>query len=106
MLTMQEQLSLVLLLLVSFGFIFELPLVMALLGLLGVLKSSWLMRYQRHAFVFCLIAAAILTPTGDAVNLALMAGPMLACFELGVVAVWLMEKRRATGADAAPGQGA
>ena len=101
MLTMQEQLSLVLLLLVSFGFIFELPLVMALLGLLGVLKSSWLMRYQRHAFVFCLIAAAILTPTGDAVNLALMAGPMLLCFELGVLAVWVLERRRAAGAETA-----
>jgi len=95
MLTMQEQLSLVLLLLVSFGIIFELPLVMGLLGLLGVLKASWLMRYQRHAFVFCLVAAAILTPTGDAVNLALMACPMLLCFELGVLAVWMMEQRRA-----------
>ena len=107
MLTMQEQLSLVLILLVSFGIVFELPLVMALLGLLGVLKSAFLMRYQRHAFVFCLIAAALITPTGDAVNLALMAGPMLLCFELGVLAVWVMEKRRAAGegADAA-GQGA
>lgn len=94
MLTMKEQLSLVLILLLIFGIIFELPIVMALLGLVGLVKSSFLMKYQRHAFVFCLIAAAILTPTGDALNLALMAGPMLLCYEIGVIAVWVIEKRR------------
>jgi sec-independent protein translocase protein TatC len=95
MLTMNEQLSLVLVLLLAFGVIFELPLVMALLGVVGVVKSQWLFRYQRHALVVCLIAAAVLTPTGDVVNLSLMAGPMLLCYELGVLAVWLIERRRA-----------
>ncbi len=94
MLTMNEQLSLVLLLELAFGIIFELPLVMALLGVLGLVNSKFLMKYQRHAFVVCLILAAIITPTGDAVNLALMAGPMLLCFEVGVLAVWLIERRR------------
>jgi sec-independent protein translocase protein TatC len=95
MLTMNEQLSLVLVLILAFGVIFELPLVMALLGVVGVVRSQWLVRYQRHAFVVCLIMAAIITPTGDVVNLALMAGPMLLCYELGVLAVWLIERRRA-----------
>lgn len=95
MLTMEEQLSLVLMLILAFGIIFELPLVMALLGIVGLVKSKWLFRYQRHAFVVCLIAAAVITPTGDVVNLSLMAGPMLLCYELGVLAVWVIEKRRA-----------
>ena len=95
MLTMDEQLSLVLLLLLSFGIIFELPLVMALLGVVGIVKASFLIKYQRHAFVVCLILAAVLTPTGDVVNLSLMAGPMLLCYEMGVFAVWLIERRRA-----------
>ncbi|MBM7113996.1 twin-arginine translocase subunit TatC [Archangium primigenium] len=94
MLTMDEQLSLVLLLILSFGIIFELPLVMALLGLLGIVRAGFLMKYQRHAFVVCLIAAAILTPTGDVVNLSLMAGPMLLCYEMGVLAVWFIERNR------------
>ncbi len=68
---------------------------MALLGLVGVVRAGFLMKYQRHAFVVCLIAAAILTPTGDVVNLSLMAGPMLLCYELGVLAVWLIERKRA-----------
>lgn len=95
MLSMSEQLTLVLVLELAFGVIFELPLVMALLGLVGVVSSAFLFKYQRHAFVVCLIAAAIITPTGDAVNLSLMAGPMLLCYELGVLLVWLVEKRRA-----------
>ncbi|HYX90584.1 MAG TPA: preprotein translocase subunit TatC, partial [Myxococcaceae bacterium] len=45
-------------------------------------------------FVVCVIAAAIITPTGDAVNLALMAIPMFLCYELGLLAVWFIEKRR------------
>jgi sec-independent protein translocase protein TatC len=108
MLTMDEQLSLVLLLILSFGIIFELPLVMALLGVVGIVRASWLMKYQRHAFVVCLIAAAVLTPTGDVVNLSLMAGPMLLCYEMGVLAVWLIERKRAkqeaqTGITPTPG---
>lgn len=100
MLSMNEQLTLVLVLELAFGVIFELPLVMAVLGLVGLVSSSFLFKYQRHAFVVCLIVAAIITPTGDAVNLALMAGPMLLCYELGVVLVWIVEKRRAKQAAA------
>lgn len=99
MLTMSEQLSLVLVLELALGIIFELPMVMALLGILGIIKASFLMRYQRHAFIVCLIAAALVTPSGDAINLMLMAGPMLLCYELGVFAVWFIEKRRQKEAD-------
>ncbi|GMU62011.1 MAG: hypothetical protein AMXMBFR34_37740 [Myxococcaceae bacterium] len=94
MLSMSEQLTLVLILELAFGVIFELPLVMMVLGMVGLVSSKFLFKYQRHAFVVCLILAAIITPTGDAVNLALMAGPMLLCYELGVLLVWLVEKRR------------
>ena len=94
MLTMSEQLTLVLMLELALGVIFELPLVMALLGMLGLIKASWLMKYQRHAFIVCLTVAAIITPTGDAINLSIMAGPMFICYELGVLAVWLVERRR------------
>jgi len=95
MLTMSEQLSLVLLLELALGVIFEMPLVMALLAVVGLVKSRWLFKYQRHAIIVCLIVAAIITPTGDAINLSLMAGPMILCYEVGVLAVWLVERRRA-----------
>lgn len=102
MLSMSEQLTLVLVLELAFGVIFELPLVMAVLGMVGLVTSAFLFKYQRHAFVVCLIVAAIITPTGDAVNLSLMAGPMLLCYELGVLLVWLIEKRRGKPAATPP----
>ena len=50
MLTMREQLSLVLLLEVAFGLIFELPLLMSLLAWLGVVTPAFLAKYQRHRY--------------------------------------------------------
>ena len=46
-----------LVLLLAFGIIFELPLVMALLAVVGLVKSKFLFRYQRHALVVCLWAS-------------------------------------------------
>ncbi|HYV46969.1 MAG TPA: twin-arginine translocase subunit TatC [Myxococcaceae bacterium] len=105
MLTMSEQLSLVLLLELALGIIFEMPLVMALLAVVGLVKSRWLFKYQRHAIIVCLIIAAVITPTGDAINLSLMAGPMILCYEIGVLAVWLVERRRARMQAAEAGGG-
>lgn len=98
LLTMSEQLSLVLMLLLALGVVFELPLVMALLAALGLVKARFLMRYQRHAIVVCLILAAVITPTGDPINMGILAGPMLLCYEVGVVAAWLIERRRTRNA--------
>ncbi len=94
MLSMKEQLSLVLMLEIAFGGIFELPLIMAVLALVGLLKFRMVAKYQRQAILGCVVAAAIVTPTGDAVNLSMMAAPMIVCFEVGVVLVWILEKRR------------
>jgi sec-independent protein translocase protein TatC len=99
LLTMSEQLSLVLMLLLALGVVFELPLVIALLSALGLVQSRWLMKYQRHAFVVCLILAAVITPTGDPINMSVLAGPMLLCYEVGVLAAWLIERRRARDAS-------
>jgi sec-independent protein translocase protein TatC len=94
MLSMKEQLSLVLMLEIAFGAIFELPLLMALLAMIGILKFRFVAKYQRHAILLCVIVAAIVTPTGDAVNLSLMAVPMIFCYEVGVLLVWIFERRR------------
>ena len=99
LLTMSEQLSLVLMLLLALGVVFELPLVMALLAALGLVKARFLMKYQRHAIVVCLILAAVITPTGDPINMGILAGPMLLCYEVGVLAAWLIERRRARNAS-------
>ena len=82
-------------LLLALGVVFELPIVMALLAALGLVKAKFLMKYQRHAFIVCLILAAVITPTGDPLNMGILALPMLLCYEVGVVAAYFIERQRA-----------
>ena len=90
---MDEQLGLVMMMLIAFGIIFELPLVLTLLAMIGIVDWRFLSKYRRHAIVLNVIIAAIITPTGDPFNLALMAVPMLLCYELGVLGAWLFGKK-------------
>lgn len=94
MLSMREQLNLVLLLLMAFGIIFEIPVVFALLAAVGVIDGTELAKARRYAIVANVVLAAVITPTGDPFNLALMALPMILCYEIGLVAARLIAKRR------------
>jgi sec-independent protein translocase protein TatC len=74
-----------LLFLFGFGIIFELPLAMILAGRVGLVTYSALARNRRYAILTITIIAAVLTPTPDAFNLAMMAVPLYILFELGLV---------------------
>ena len=69
------------------GVVFELPVLCWLLGKFGILKSSFMRKYRRHAVVVILIVAAIITPTGDAVTLTLVALPIYALYEVSILVV-------------------
>lgn len=94
MLSMREQLNLVLLLVLVFGFIFEIPIVFALLASLGLITGERLASSRKYAIVAILFLAAVITPTGDPFNLALMAIPMIICYEVGVIAARVISSRR------------
>lgn len=100
MLTMSETLSLALAMLLGFGIVFELPVVIAFLSMIGLVSADTLAKHRRIAVVLNVIAAAIITPTGDPLNLALMAIPMILFYEIGVIAARILGKRKAAGADA------
>ena len=92
-LMMDEQLSLVMMMLLAFAIIFELPMVLTLLSMMGVVDYKFLSKYRRHAIVVNVIIAAFVTPTGDPFNLALMALPMMVCYELGVLGARIFGKK-------------
>jgi sec-independent protein translocase protein TatC len=100
MLTMSEQLSLVLAMLLGFGIIFELPVVIAFLSMVGLVSASFLAKYRRHAIVVNTAIAAIITPTGDPLNLALMAVPMIAFYEIGIILARILGKKKPAAAVA------
>lgn len=67
------------------GLIFELPAVIYLLARLGVVNTATLGRTRRYAVVAIVLAAAVITPTGDPYNLLLLAVPMYLLYELGIL---------------------
>jgi sec-independent protein translocase protein TatC len=50
--------------------------------------------FRRYAIVINVVAAAIITPTGDAVTLLLVAGPMILFYELSILFAWSVERSR------------
>jgi len=67
------------------GVAFETPLVMYLLAQLGIVSARGLARFRRYWVVVAFILGAIITPTFDPVNQGLVAIPLLALYELGIL---------------------
>lgn len=71
------------------GVAFETPLVFFVLALLGVVQPGVLMRNWRIAIVGAAIAAAMITPTVDPVNMSLVMGPLLTLYLLSILLVYV-----------------
>jgi sec-independent protein translocase protein TatC len=79
----------------AFGLVFELPLILALLSYIRVVNASFLTRNRRYAILIMAILSAVLTPTPDIFNMALMGGPLYLLFEIGILLVKIIERKRA-----------
>ena len=89
-----EYLSFSCLFLLGFGVVFELPVFIICLARLGIITHKQLQKSRKVVIIGIFIAAAILTPTPDAVNQLLMAVPMLILYELSILAVRFFEKKK------------
>lgn len=76
------------------GIIFELPVLMFFLGLLGILTPGFLIRNFRYAVLLIFVVAAVVTPTADITNLMIFALPMIVLYLVGVGLVWMVARRR------------
>ena len=76
------------------GVAFETPLIMYMLASLGIVSAQRLSRFRRYWVVIAFILAAIITPTFDPVNQALVAGPLLVLYEIGVLLARLAGRSR------------
>ena len=79
----------------GFGLTFELPLILALLSVLKVVNAAFLTRNRKYAILLIAITSAIVTPTTDVFNMSLMGVPMYLLFEIGVILVKIIERKRA-----------
>ncbi|MEK6561234.1 MAG: twin-arginine translocase subunit TatC [Nitrospirota bacterium] len=85
MISIGSYLDFVMKFMLAFGLIFELPIVIVFLTKLGILTTEFLTRNRKYAILVNFIVAAILTPTPDLFNQLLMAVPLIALYELGII---------------------
>lgn len=101
-----DYLTLVTTLLLAFGLCFQLPVVLTLLGMAGIVNSEMLRTGRRYAIVGVFVVAAVVTPP-DPISQCMLAAPIILLYEISIWLVWLMERRRkreeaAEGRDMVP----
>jgi sec-independent protein translocase protein TatC len=89
--------SLVIQLMLAFGVVFELPLIMTLLGASGVVDAAAYRGFRKYWIVLAFVIGGVLTPTPDPMTQSMMALPLILFFELGIVGTQMVQKRKRAG---------
>lgn len=93
--SINSYLSFVITMLLVFGVSFELPLLVVVLNLVGILSAARLIRWQRMAIFLIFVFAAVATPSQDPLSMCLLAVPMCLLFEIAVLLAWVHDRRKA-----------
>src|ERR1700745_4533993 len=80
MVTSGEYTDLFLTIIAGLGIVFEMPILVFFLSLMGILTAGWMWRNLRYAILVIFIIAAIITPTADIMNMCLFAAPMIVLY--------------------------
>lgn len=95
MLSIEKYVDFCLKFILSFGGIFELPLIIVFLARFGIVSPDTLAKQRKYAVLFSFVLAAVLTPTPDAFNQMLMAIPIMILYEAGILAARIIYRKKA-----------
>lgn len=87
--------DLVLMMALAFAFAFQTPMVIFVLGWIGIVTHAQLANVRKYAILASVVIAAVLTPSGDITTLAFLAVPLYLLYELGILLVRFFCKRPA-----------
>ena len=91
---MQGTFSLYVRLMLACGAVFQMPTLVLFLARVGLVSAGFLWRNTKYAVLIISIVAAVLTPGGDPVTMALMAAPMFGLYALSIGIAWVVAPRR------------
>lgn len=87
LISLESYMSTLIVMCLSMGLVFEMPVLSWLFGRLGFLSADFMRRYRRHAIVIILIVAAVITPTSDIFTLLVVSLPMWLLYEVSILLV-------------------
>src|SRR6476646_763286 len=90
MITIGEYTDLFLTIIIGLGVIFELPILVFFLSLMGIVTAGFMWKNLRYAILVIFIIAAIITPTTDILNMCIFAAPMVALYIISIGIAWLV----------------
>lgn len=94
MITIPEYTSLFLTIILGISIIFELPIVLGFLAMMGVVNAKFLFTHIRGAVLVFFVIAAVLTPTTDILNMTIYAAPMILLYILSIGIAWLVHPKQ------------
>jgi sec-independent protein translocase protein TatC len=80
-----EVLNFFLTLMMGLGLAFQLPVVMFVLAKIGIVSAKKMREYRKYAYLVLFIAAAVITPSTDPINMAIVALPLIILYEIGAI---------------------
>jgi len=94
MITIGEYTDLFLTIIIGLGAIFEMPILVFFLALMGIVSPGWMWRNIRYSILVIFVIAAVLTPTTDIMNMCLFALPMVVLYFLSIGVAWLVHPKQ------------
>jgi sec-independent protein translocase protein TatC len=79
------------------GAVFELPLIMIVLGRMGIINADSLTKFRKYAFLGSFVIGGLVTPTPDAFNMTIMSIPIYLLYELGILGVRILGRKKDLG---------
>src|SRR5579864_1203986 len=93
MITIGEYTDLFLTIIIGLGVIFEMPILVFFLSLMGIISAGWMWRNFRYSILVIFIIAAIITPTTDIMNMCIFAAPMVALYAMSIGVAWIFHPK-------------